>query len=71
MVIPIACAVPVIAPKTKGFFIIGTTAFVKVAVVANPIPTIKPRKIACPIELILRRLFKIAIPIDAIKHLNT
>ena len=41
-VIPKAWAVPVIAPKTNGFFIVGITAFVKVTAVANPLPVSSP-----------------------------
>jgi hypothetical protein len=57
-VIPIACAVPVMAPKTNGFLIVGITAFVNVTAVAKPTPISNPRAAASLIEAGLQMFTK-------------
>ena len=47
MSIPNVCAVPVIAPKVKGFFIVGIIAVVKTIAIASPIPKSKRLEELC------------------------
>lgn len=43
IIIPNPCAVPVMAPKTSSFFMVGITSVVNIIAVAKPIPVNKPR----------------------------
>lgn len=68
MSIPNVCAVPVIAPKVKGFFIVGIIAVVKTIAIASPIPKISPSFIASEYEFVFVKLIKTAIANDVTKQ---
>lgn len=66
--IPKAWDVPVIAPNTNGFFIVGITAFVKVTAVANPIPVSSPKSNASLKLFTFKRFIKIATTMEVVKQ---
>lgn len=63
-----ACALPVIAPNTSGFFIVGITAFVKVTDVAKPIPVSSPNIRASLKEFTFTSFSKMATTIEVVKQ---
>lgn len=68
MSIPNVCAVPVIAPKVKGFFIVGIIEVVKTIAIASPIPKISPSFIASEYEFVFVKLIKTVIANDVTKQ---
>jgi len=61
-------AVPVIAAKTSGLFIVGITAFVNVTAVANPIPVSSPN-VSVSLKLFtFKRFIRIAFTMEAVKQ---